>query len=377
VPTSEVDLRQLIGLAYEAAENPASWPGFLERYGKVVGADKTFIQFHHFEARFSHLVHSWGVDVSFKTSYHDHYSKVNVWRNIGRSKYVQGRALLDEELYPRPLLVKSEFYNDYLLPAGGVFSLGAVIAREPGRAMMLTALRGHANHQWNRSESEAVEILLPHLGRAWAIHERLQLLDAAERVLDTVDVGIVFLTGAGEIIRCNRLAEQMLEAGDGLSVRHARLHAIDTSADAQLRQAIRAAASPRPALACPEAVSVPRSSMQRAYQVMTAPLHNRPSVFAGMRSPAVVALVVDPDRQRPAATGLLIRMFGLTPREADLASALSAGGSLEQAAGDLGMTYETARSHLRRIFEKTVTSRQTELILLLGRLPKAPTLDGL
>jgi DNA-binding CsgD family transcriptional regulator len=37
-------------------------------------------------------------------------------------------------------------------------------------------------------------------------------------------------------------------------------------------------------------------------------------------------------------------------------------------AQELGMRYETARTHLRRIFEKTGTSRQTELVSLLARM---------
>jgi DNA-binding CsgD family transcriptional regulator len=43
--------------------------------------------------------------------------------------------------------------------------------------------------------------------------------------------------------------------------------------------------------------------------------------------------------------------------------------TLEQTAEQLGMTYETARSHLRRVFEKTETTRQSELIIQLARLP--------
>ena len=39
-------------------------------------------------------------------------------------------------------------------------------------------------------------------------------------------------------------------------------------------------------------------------------------------------------------------------------------------------TYETARTHLRRIFSKTGTSRQAELILLIARHPVMTTRNG-
>jgi len=83
-------------------------------------------------------------------------------------------------------------------------------------------------------------------------------------------------------------------------------------------------------------------------------------------------LVIDPERQRPAANGVLSSMYGLTNRDTDVAAALSTGETLERTAAALGMSCETARSHLRRIFDKTGTSRQNELMLMLARLPKDP-----
>ena len=82
-----------------------------------------------------------------------------------------------------------------------------------------------------------------------------------------------------------------------------------------------------------------------------------------------VALMTDPERQRPATVDLLIQMYQLTPREAALGGKLSEGKSVKQAAEELSISYETARTHLRRIFSKTGTSRQAELLVLIDQLP--------
>jgi DNA-binding CsgD family transcriptional regulator len=82
-----------------------------------------------------------------------------------------------------------------------------------------------------------------------------------------------------------------------------------------------------------------------------------------------VALITDPEKQTPASTDVLIQAYKLTRKEATLAAKLFEGKSLEQASRELAITYETARTHLRRIFGKTGTSRQAELILLIARLP--------
>jgi DNA-binding CsgD family transcriptional regulator len=59
--------------------------------------------------------------------------------------------------------------------------------------------------------------------------------------------------------------------------------------------------------------------------------------------------------------------FGLTAAESRLALRLLTGESLKSAAAALGITYESARSQLKAIFQKTGTHRQGELIALLGR----------
>ena len=67
---------------------------------------------------------------------------------------------------------------------------------------------------------------------------------------------------------------------------------------------------------------------------------------------------------------LLRRRFGLTPAEAKLALQLVAGEPLRSAAVKLGISYETARTELKNIFNKTGTSRQAELlVVILTALP--------
>ena len=57
--------------------------------------------------------------------------------------------------------------------------------------------------------------------------------------------------------------------------------------------------------------------------------------------------------------------FGLTPAEAQLAINLCGGMDLKEVAETMHITFNTARTHLKRIFSKTHVSRQAELIRLL------------
>ena len=66
--------------------------------------------------------------------------------------------------------------------------------------------------------------------------------------------------------------------------------------------------------------------------------------------------------------------FGLTPAEARLALQLVAGETLRSAGVKLGISYETARTHLKNIFSKTGTRRQAELVVVLVTV--LPGCDG-
>ena len=57
--------------------------------------------------------------------------------------------------------------------------------------------------------------------------------------------------------------------------------------------------------------------------------------------------------------------FRLTPTEAKLALHLVTGQTLRSAAVKLSISYGTARTHLKSIFQKTRTCRQAELVIVI------------
>jgi DNA-binding CsgD family transcriptional regulator len=61
-------------------------------------------------------------------------------------------------------------------------------------------------------------------------------------------------------------------------------------------------------------------------------------------------------------------LFDLTPAEAKIAALLAEGQSIITITDELSISESTAKTHLRRIFEKTGTSRQAELVSLLLRV---------
>ena len=84
------------------------------------------------------------------------------------------------------------------------------------------------------------------------------------------------------------------------------------------------------------------------------------------RGPECVIFVEDTERHRRNLTEAA-RLFGLTPKETEVACALRAGKSTRHIATDLCISFETVRSHMRSLFAKTDTHSQTELVALMAR----------
>src|SRR5262245_2796466 len=84
-----------------------------------------------------------------------------------------------------------------------------------------------------------------------------------------------------------------------------------------------------------------------------------------------MSVVAIEGRELPQADFLENR-FDLTPAQARLVVLLFAGASLRSCAKVLGIKYETARSYLKSVFQKTGTHRQAELVLTVFQATSHP-----
>jgi DNA-binding CsgD family transcriptional regulator len=78
-----------------------------------------------------------------------------------------------------------------------------------------------------------------------------------------------------------------------------------------------------------------------------------------------VIFVNDPDKNTKPTVVQLREKFGMTPAEAGFAGEILKGDGIQAAADRLSISRATARTHLSRIFDKTGTRRQAELVRLL------------
>lgn len=111
-------------------------------------------------------------------------------------------------------------------------------------------------------------------------------------------------------------------------------------------------------------LSVPRKSGTAALIIRVMP---GPELVGWPRDDARTALMTISDPAVGPETNErdLVRLYGLTRGEAAIAALVIQGKTIEEAADALFISAHTARTHLKRIFSKTDTHRQSELVVRL------------
>ncbi len=171
-----------------------------------------------------------------------------------------------------------------------------------------------------------------------------------ENLLDWLDLGVIIADGAARPIRLNRRAGSIVARGDGLYATPFGITTAIPEETGRLRQAIAAAATGGTRL------RLTRPSGAPPLLVTVIPVGG---------GPLVALFVMDPDIAGTPSPALLQELFGLTAAEAVFAAEISRGDGLQAVAERLSIAQTTARTHLTRIFEKTGTRRQAELVRLL------------
>jgi DNA-binding CsgD family transcriptional regulator len=107
---------------------------------------------------------------------------------------------------------------------------------------------------------------------------------------------------------------------------------------------------------------------EQTRQVFVTPLPAASPFAQDWQIPLALVLVME-SGTKLAALDILGKLYNLTPAELRVASALLVGSSPEEYGQQSGVTQNTVRSQLKSLFRKTGTSRQSELVALLSRVP--------
>jgi DNA-binding CsgD family transcriptional regulator/PAS domain-containing protein len=365
---SERIFRLLIEKVYDAATNPDLWPTCLEAIAEAVNAGGTVLTIHDFHSQSGHISYGVRFDRAQGFKYDEYYATKNPYMLRGGEVITPGRVLTGEMILPFAEVKKTEYYNDYFAPAGLRYMLGGTLHEEHGAKSILTCLRTQGKQPFGATEIKMLQSAIPHLRRAMQVHYRLAGTSVREQVLlgalDATHVGFMLLDVHGKPLLFNKSAERILNSNDGLAIGK---HGLVSAIHSQTREIEKVFHQALQKNGQAGRVVVARPSARLPYVLLVSPV-SRAAQFPDQAAPSVVVLITDPEigSEHPLDADILSRLFEFTPAECSVATQLVQGRSLHDAARELHISRNTARTHLKRLFGKTNTHRQAELLRVLA-----------
>ena len=353
------ELLALIDPIYGAAADIDRWPAVLETIADAFGASDASL------SAVSQRDVPWLVaprtDPAFLQSYGEYYHPLNLFWQRAASLPI-GTVVTDQMVLPRETLRASQFFNEWSRPQGYLSVMGAtLLAEDDWRVEFVVP----GKHEFGPEHLKLYEAIAPHLKRAVQLNHRLQTL-ALDRhysftALDSIGQGVIIVDARARVLFANRACDSAFK--DGLRLNDLTLCGGSSSETARLHLAIAASAQGNET-DTRDAISISRRESRSALSLLIIPLRSEVEAIARYHRAAII-FVTDPENVVLPDDKQLQRKFGLTNAEIALVHELIGGGSLQTVADKLNIKIATARTHLHRIFTKTGTSRQAELMRLM------------
>lgn len=360
---------------YSAAATPARWPQALQSIADCSGDVGAILIYQRDDGSYG-TIGSPSLDAARLEYDRDEWWRQDVRfaRSVPRGYFARTDAITERDVVTAEEVETHPFYAQFLR-GHGLKWFGAVsISPDPHVAAALSVQRSQDKPPFSDEELAVIARLGRHVENALRLGVRLINAEGSQRALTDVlarlGVGVFLLDAAGRVIFANAAAEQI--SGDELSVVQGRLTTQGAASQEALRNAIaRANIDDATTLtAPPQRVLVPAQEQGGFLAVHILPVRAEPGegVETLLIDVSAIAVVTRAQPGEPADPALVRDLFGLTLAEARIAALIGAGLAPRNASLTLGISEETARTTLKRVFAKVGVSRQSELTALLSRL---------
>jgi DNA-binding CsgD family transcriptional regulator len=370
---AQTDALALLATLYSAVGNDAAWHGVMRSFCQAFDAHTGMLVVAGQGQRDQSFYAAHNHADSVAQAYSEHWWQHDLWLHgaLQHGIFKAGWMGRGSDWVKPEVLRESEFYKDFLLTMPAEHLLCAVLSDGQGalRAppMHLSLFRRPDQADFSIQDVHNLAAIYPHLHRAFDLHWQMKAaqdqLGVFHRSLDSMDFGVSFFDTAGQLSFANAATKLIASHADSIWAK----------SYFQSENTLPPAHSPRDALgsllmaaASGEGGSALLGSGTMALALpVSAPAKNG----AGDARAAVMLLLIDRHGRADAAVGFVIQAFGLSPAESRLLPLLIEGQTPTEIAQTLDLKLPTVRSQLSAIFAKTGTTRQQELIRLLGALP--------
>ncbi len=357
---------------YEAAEDPAALPWALELLAMRSGAH------HAITAERRAADGAWGAAVGNMDPELRHRmlgslggDAVRIWLDrFPRSNWDRMCAMVPTETPLSRALYESQFYADFVEPLGGHHAALTALDLGEGRSF-LSVFRPERMGDYEPEAMRLLEAVRPHVARAFRLRRQFDAAQAGASasfaMFDRLSTGVALLDRRLRLLFANKAAIALGGASDALAMDDEGLRVRPAAFGRHFQSMLMAALTDTAAADQPLRLALPRDGSPFPLLLQVERLETPGLRAAGAN---VGVFISDPGATMAVDAGVLVDAFGLTPREAALATALARGAAPKQAAFDLGISEGTVKTHLKRIMDKAGAHRTAELISLIGGLSR-------
>ncbi|MCK9550532.1 helix-turn-helix transcriptional regulator [Aquamicrobium sp.] len=281
-----------------------------------------------------------------------------------------GKAFLQEEITDSDSFRRRELFSDWYAPRDMFNGLSGNLTFDDGSTWFLDLQRGRRQAGFDRTDATALSMIIHHVMRAWSLEAKIRR-EGIETAMAAMDDAIFIIDPGGRVETMNRHARTLLDRnGNTLHVGHMnQLKGCGVRETNRIKALVRSAQSSelpesghlflRTASAAGDHAPSLDGVFLRAIRLPVAQGASQES------SSVLVAVRTISETGCNELTGLIVQECGLTPAETRIALAIASGLPLKDAAACAGISFNTARFHLRQVFAKTGTKQQSQLVALL------------
>jgi DNA-binding CsgD family transcriptional regulator/PAS domain-containing protein len=357
-----------IGEIYDAALEPRLWPSTIEASCQLLNSCASAIAAVDVMDPSANISAQFGIDQAYLELL-GNGSRHPLIKNLMRSNIGEvGSAVskMTEEGFRNSVL-----YQHWNEPKGYVVDLFNVTLERTATAVIHLGFVRHETVGIADAETlRDLSLLFPHYRRAVLIGKTIEQTrveaTSLSEALDGLAASVFLLDAANRIVYLNQAAQSMLD--EGLVARKSgdAIVICDKTADSTLRKT--GAAIVGGELLNQESIAIAVRGLDGQPCIAhVLPLTSGVRQKAGRSYQAVLALFLRSARfARPVALDAMAQLYSLTPAEVKTLVGVVELGSIPAAANSHEVSRETIKTHLKRIFDKTGTSRQADLVKLLA-----------
>ena len=372
------DIDPVIALLYDGVTTSGDWYDGLDAVAQALGS----VGFHYMaldgqSGALLDTMATFELPAAEVLAYETHYMHDDPRMAIAL-RQPAGHSWADHDYLDKKTVSRTPVYTDLLIPNGASHTLALRIRADVERSEFLGYYRPEDAPFSSEDERQFLRRLTPHIQRASMLRTRMAELARHAALglsaLEHVPQGVAVVDGQGRIQHMNGAAERLVQADGPCRVQGGLLAFADVQDEQQFQRLLVAACIQGPALksavggGAATAGAFRLQGRESAVVVSVVPLKASHPLAAFRQMHLALVVFASPGMQGSVGGQVLQELWGLTPTEARLALALTAGQSIKAFAEAEGCSWHTVRTHLRNTLRKCGCGRQLDLVQLVQSL---------